>query len=199
MSRPTTLTLSCLLALVGLEELLGEALVEFMEGDDPGIRDVVVGDVADFWHVRHQISESLREEGQVLGLDVSVPRSRMAEFTAEVARRVAEVAPDARVADFGHWGDGGSHLNLVWDPASAPEGRKGELQRIAYDVCVTGFGGSYSAEHCVGPHNVEAYREYTSPWVRDVWDKQCGSVELSMCARTLTDRGGWVVAISNVM
>ena len=103
-----------------LEELLGEALVEFMEGDDPGIRDVVVGDVADFWHVRHQISESLREEGQVLGLDVSVPRSRMAEFTAEVARRVAEVAPDARVADFGHWGDGGSHLNLSLIHISEP-------------------------------------------------------------------------------
>ena len=167
-------------ATLDLEELLGEALVEFMEGEDPGIRDVVVGDVADFWHVRHQISESLREEGQVLGLDVSVPRSRMAEFTAEVARRVAEVAPDARVADFGHWGDGGSHLNLVWDPASAPEGRKGELQRIAYDVCVKGFGGSYSAEHCVGPHNVEAYREYTSPWVREV------------CARIGVERFGTV-------
>ena len=118
--------------------------------------------------------------GRSSASDVSVPRSRMAEFTAEVARRVAEVAPDARVADFGHWGDGGSHLNLVWDPASAPEGRKEELQRIAYDVCVTGFGGSYSAEHCVGPHNVEAYREYTSPWVREV------------CARIGVERFGTV-------
>ena len=67
----------------------------------------------------------------------------------------------------GHWATEAAPQPGV-DPASAPEGRKGELQRIAYDVCVTGFGGSYSAEHCVGPHNVEAYREYTSPWVREV-------------------------------
>lgn len=163
-----------------LEELLGEALVEFMEGDDAGVRDVVVGDVADFWHVRHQISESLREEGQVLGLDVSVPRSRMAAFTEAVRSAVAETAPDVRVADFGHWGDGGSHLNLVWDPAGAPAERKTELQKLAYEICVRDFGGSYSAEHCVGPHNIDAYHTYTSPWVREI------------CARIGAERFGTV-------
>lgn len=151
-----------------LEELLGAALVDFMERDHAGVRDVVVGDVADFWHVRHQISESLREEGQVLGLDVSVPRSAMARFTEDVRGRVAAVAPDVRVADFGHWGDGGSHLNLVWDPAAAPDGRKAELQRLVYDLCVREYGGSYSAEHGVGPHNIAAYLEYTPEWVREV-------------------------------
>jgi len=28
--------------------------------------------------------------------------------------------PFVRVCDFGHWGDGGVHLNLVWSGAEAP-------------------------------------------------------------------------------
>ena len=163
-----------------LEELLGNALMEHMESAEGDIEDVVVGDVKDFWHVRHQVSESLREEGTVLGLDVSVPRSSMAVFTEEVTEKLAESHPFVTVADFGHWGDGGSHLNLVWDPAAAPESTKRELQREVYGLCVNGYGGSYSAEHGVGPHNIDAYHEFTSSYVRNV------------CARIAPERFGTV-------
>lgn len=153
-----------------LEELLGEALAEYMEAAEGAIEDVVLGDVSDFWHIRHQISESLREEGLVLGLDVSVPRSAMATFTDEVTSLLAASHPHVRVADFGHWGDGGSHLNLVWKEESVPDSGalKKELQTLIYELCVTRYGGSYSAEHCVGPHNIDAYEKYTSDYVREL-------------------------------
>lgn len=163
-----------------LEELLGAALMEHMEAAEGDIEDVVIGDVKDFWHVRHQVSECLREEGTVLGLDVSVPRSAMAAFTDDVRARLAISHPFVSVADFGHWGDGGSHMNLVWDPAAAPEGTKHALQREIYDLCLEGYGGSYSAEHGVGPHNIDAYHKYTSAYVRDV------------CARVAPERFGTV-------
>lgn len=149
-----------------LEEALGEALMGALEEDGvQDIDDVIVGDVRDFWHLRHQISECLKDEGPVLGLDVSVPRSRMAEFTTAVTEAVTDRCPRARVCDFGHWGDGGSHLNIVL-PEDAAAALKSELQDLAYDICVTRFGGSYSAEHCVGPHNRAAYERYTPDFVR---------------------------------
>lgn len=158
-----------------LEDVLGNALAEAMEVMPEGIDDVVVGDVEDFWSIRHQVSESLREEGPVLGLDVSTPRGDMARFTAEVERRVHEVAPDARVCDFGHWGDGGSHLNLVLNRDMAPNdlaALKRRLQSVVYAICVEEYGGSYSAEHGVGPHNIAAYHRYTDPVVR----RLCASI-----------------------
>jgi len=77
-----------------------------------------------------------------------------------------------RVVDFGHWGDGGTHLNLVYDPETMSIDPS-ILQQIVYDLCVDGFGGSYSAEHGVGPHNQCHYRRFTSPDVRDV----CGALK----------------------
>lgn len=150
-----------------LEDLLGEALVAHMETEGAGIDDVLVGNVGDFWHIRHQVSESLKEEGEVLGLDISVPRSRMAEFTTEVKSLVAHRDPTTRVADFGHWGDGGSHLNLVMTGPDIPA-RKHDLQSAIYELCVTRYGGSYSAEHGIGPHNRSAYDRFTSDFVRRV-------------------------------
>ena len=150
-----------------LEELLSDVLVQHMESESAGIDEVLVGAASDFWHIRHQISESLREEGEVLGLDISVPRSRMAAFTEDVRNRVAALDPMTAMADFGHWGDGGSHLNLLLTGDDIAE-RKRALQDMVYEVCVTEYGGSYSAEHGIGPHNRAAYERYTSEFVRRV-------------------------------
>ena len=153
-----------------LETLLAERLGEFMENND-GIVDALTGNVEDFWGIRHQISESLRHEGHVLALDLSVPRSRLAVFTRAATALLAESHPFVSVCDFGHWGDGGTHFNLVWDAESAPRDvptLTRELQDALYDLCVTEFAGSYSAEHGVGPHNRRYYDRYLHPVVARV-------------------------------
>ncbi|MBK8978952.1 MAG: FAD-binding oxidoreductase [Planctomycetes bacterium] len=147
-----------------LQAALEEALVAHAEGDPRGgIVDVLIGDGEDFWAIRHQITESVREEGRVLAFDVAVPRARLAEFTEAVRAALAQAYPFVRLCDYGHWGDGGSHLNLVWDRSAAPADEASfwsALQTLVYDLCVHGFDGSFSAEHGVGPHNHAFYRRY---------------------------------------
>ncbi len=155
---------------LNLAGVLEERLGAFLEGEaGEGITDVFLGKPEDFWAIRHHISESLRSEGKVLAFDISVPRSRMAAFTDAAVALLAKDYSFVRACDFGHWGDGGTHLNLVWDETTAPVATAElvpELQSRIYDLAVKGFDGSYSAEHGVGPHNQRFYDAYTPEAVR---------------------------------
>ncbi len=152
-----------------LSGFMEEALSAHLESDDGvSITDVFPMKPEDAWEIRHHISESLRSEGYVLGLDISVPRSKMPAFTESVTTWITHAHPGVRVCDFGHWGDGGTHLNLVWPP-EAPQGAViAEIQRKVYDLAVGEFGGSYSAEHGVGPHNQGFYDAYTPEATQNV-------------------------------
>lgn len=158
---------------LSLDELLEGTLGELFEEDEGafGITDIFPGKPADQWDIRHHVSESHRHEGEVLGLDISVPRASMAAFVEAARALVAEKHPFVRVCDFGHWGDGGVHLNLIWkeDEAKRPAAElKAELQPLLYELAVARFRGSFSAEHGVGPHNQAFYDRYTPDLVRDV-------------------------------
>lgn len=153
-----------------LSELLEETLADHVETvSDGDVLDAIVGKPEEFWHLRHQVSESLAHAGRVLALDLSVPRSQMARFTRSVREMVAAYNAAAgaelvRVGDFGHWGDGGTHLNLFWDPEKIPgnsDELAAELQAGAYEICVREYSGSFSAEHGVGPHNQAHYARFT--------------------------------------
>jgi FAD/FMN-containing dehydrogenase len=151
-----------------LESTLG-AMLESEAGKD--LTDIFPGKPAELWDIRHHVSESHRHEGEVLGLDISVPRSSMPALVEAARDRLAPDYPFIRVCDFGHWGDGGVHLNLVWkkDEAARPTPElKAELQLLIYDLAVTRFRGSYSAEHGVGPHNQAFYDRYTPKLVREI-------------------------------
>ena len=158
---------------LSLDELLEGTLGELFEGEDggEGITDIFPGKPAEQWDIRHHVSESHRHEGEVLGLDISVPRASMAEFVDAARALVAPQYPFVRLCDFGHWGDGGVHLNFIWkgDDAGRPAAEvKAELQPLLYELAVARFRGSFSAEHGVGPHNQAFYDRYTPELVRDV-------------------------------
>jgi FAD/FMN-containing dehydrogenase len=150
---------------LNLPDLLESALAEYLEGHDEEITDVIMGRPDEFWALRHHISESLRDEGRVLAFDLAVPRSRLPAFTEAVKAWLKNEHPCFRVCDFGHWGDGGTHLNLVWREQDSPTPAKElvpQVQRRIYDIAVLEFAGSYSAEHGVGPHNQASFDAYTS-------------------------------------
>jgi FAD/FMN-containing dehydrogenase len=157
---------------LALDDLLEATLGSFLEEPGgEGITDVFPGKPADLWDIRHHVSESHRHEGEVLGFDISVPRSSMAAFVDAARALLAPRWPFLRVCDFGHWGDGGVHLNLIWKREDAPKPTpemKAELQPLVYDLAVTRFRGSFSAEHGVGPHNQLFYDRYTPERVREV-------------------------------
>ena len=155
-----------------LDEVLESTLGALLEGEaGEGITDIFPGKPPELWDIRHHVSESHRHEGEVLGLDISIPRSSMASFVDAARALVAARYAFMRVCDFGHWGDGGVHLNLVWKkedvPRPTPE-LKAEVQPLVYDLAVTRFRGSFSAEHGIGPHNQAFYDRYTPELVREV-------------------------------
>jgi FAD/FMN-containing dehydrogenase len=161
---------------LALDDLLESALGELVEDDSAGgITDVFPGKPADLWDVRHHVSESLRHEGEVVAFDISVPRARMAAFV-EAAREAVKAYPFIRPCDYGHWGDGGVHMNLIWKKADTPRPTaelKAELQPLIYDLAVTRFQGSFSAEHGIGPHNQAFYDRYTPALVKEI----CGDLK----------------------
>jgi FAD/FMN-containing dehydrogenase len=151
-------------AQLDLSELLAQLLVQSMESDEPAIMDAVAGRPEDFWALRHSISDGIRAAGVVVGFDISVPRSRLPALRAELLQLLGASYPQLRICDFGHCGDGGDHFNLVW-PRSAGEYDPGvvdAVRELIYERVVCGYGGSFSAEHGVGPHNIAFYRRYSS-------------------------------------
>ena len=98
--------------------------------------------------------------------DVSVRRPWYGVLRARTQALLATLAPGAVLSDFGHVGDGGVHLNVLYPhgvPAPTPE-QVVELRTAVYDV-VEALGGSFSAEHGVGPTNAVWAARATDPLV----------------------------------
>ena len=135
-----------------------DALVDALDRLGSLVSDAAVLPPERAWALRHGLSEALAREGTVLGLDVSVPRDAIEPVRREVGLVVEDLVPGARLADFGHVGDGGLHLNVIL-PATASKSDASTLRRAVYDL-VTRAGGSFSAEHGLGPVNVAWWLEH---------------------------------------
>jgi FAD/FMN-containing dehydrogenase len=121
-------------------------------------------DPAAAWGLRHRVSESLRTYGVVLGHDVSAPLPSLMDVRQRAIDAVTAVAPQAVMCDFGHAGDGGLHLNVLVPRELGPP--RPELRaaiRRSIDEIVAAAGGSYSAEHGLGPLNAERWLATTPP------------------------------------
>jgi FAD/FMN-containing dehydrogenase len=105
-----------------------------------------------FWAIREGMSEAQSFEGGSIKHDISLPLSAMPAFIDEAAAAVERIVPGARVACFGHMGDGNLHYNV-----SQPEGMdkqaylaRWEEMNEAVHAVVARHGGSFSAEHGIG-------------------------------------------------
>lgn len=161
---------SCSTAATGLD--LVQTLNRFLESKlESLISNAVIGNAKDLWRVRHGITEGARKVGKPIAFDVSVPRSRIMEFRQRATDIVTKDFPYLTVIDFGHIADGGVHFNLVWPHAARPAYDAvvvSDLRDRIYALVVEQFGGSYSAEHGVGPHNATYYQRYTDGDVKRI-------------------------------
>lgn len=132
------------------------------------IDDAVVLAPAAAWALRHSVTEGLAHRGTVVGIDVSVPRGELPDLVRAIAAELEVTVPGAQLADFGHWGDGGVHANVVltedrFGRDAEPVAEVVERVRSAVlPLVVDRFGGSFSAEHGVGPINADWWRSTTS-------------------------------------
>jgi glycolate oxidase len=104
---------------------------------------------AELWSVRRDISLALRATGLLkINHDVVVPRGRVPELYAEVARLKAQY--QLTVAAFGHAGDGNIHVNLMVNPEDAAEMARARQAERALFERVVALEGSISGEHGIG-------------------------------------------------
>jgi FAD/FMN-containing dehydrogenase len=117
------------------------------------------------WAIRENQSPAQKPEGATWKHDVSVPVSQVARFLREATAAMAAFAPGARIAAFGHVGDGNIHYDVLRpDGGSDAEhsARRDEGSRIVHDLVVS-LGGSISAEHGLGSMKTAEALRYKSP------------------------------------
>lgn len=128
-----------------------DALARAVAGTE-GVEDVAVADGprqrTELWRYREEHTPSIGVVCVPRKFDVTLPMARLAEFLTDVADRVGEIVPGARVIHFGHVGDGNIHVNVL-----PPAGERGPVdERVDEAVLrhVVELGGSISAEHGIG-------------------------------------------------
>lgn len=148
-----------------LEEVVGSAL----EGGE--VIDAVIAtseqQAADFWHIRHSVSEANKKEGVSITHDVAVRSSDVAPFIAAADEVAATRFPQALTEVVCHLGDGNVHYILMftrefWAALPDPEAFALEVERAIHDVAAR-FGGTFSAEHGVGRKLTEELQRLADP------------------------------------
>ena len=144
------------------------AVLETLTGTG-AVAGTVVGDPADLWEVRHTIPTITEAMSPVISFDISTSRSALTALRASLANKLARAHPGISPIELGHYGDGGLHYILPLPHGLADEPAAVDaLSRLVLDTVVHDFGGSFAAEHGVGPKNADAYNRYVPAPVRDI-------------------------------
>jgi FAD/FMN-containing dehydrogenase len=101
----------------------------------------------DLWAIRDDIHWMIEQMFPPLAFDISLGIPDMAAYVEEVRRDLLEVWPEARMAVFGHIGDGNIHLVITI--GSMDEQDKQRVEHIVYDALAR-RSGVISAEHGIG-------------------------------------------------
>ncbi|MCF3948389.1 FAD-binding oxidoreductase [Acidiphilium sp. AL] len=123
----------------------------------------------DFWAIREHIAESQKREGTSVKNDVSVPIASVPDLLDRTRAMLTARYPGARMAAFGHIGDGNIHLNVIQPEGEEPGAFDGRAEDLMEDVnaIVAGLGGSFSAEHGVGMIKRPAFAHWRAAAERD--------------------------------
>jgi FAD/FMN-containing dehydrogenase len=132
------------------------------------VRDAVVAQTdaqaKALWAIRENQSPAQKPEGATWKHDIAVPVSRVPAFLAEATAAMRTFAPGARIAAFGHVGDGNIHYDVLRaDGGSDAEhsARRDAGSRIVHDI-VAKLDGSISAEHGLGSMKTAEGARYKS-------------------------------------
>ncbi len=168
----------CLVELsIGSPAVDGRALIEaiFEEAFEAGhVVDAVLAEsrqqAADFWHLRHGMSEVQKHEGGSIKHDISVPVSAIPAFLARAIPACEAAIPGCRPVPFGHMGDGNLHFNIS-QPVGADKAaflaRWEEINSMVHAIVID-MGGSISAEHGIGTLKRDHLPEVKDPVEMDI-------------------------------
>ena len=152
-----------------LNDILEKTLGEFLEKGT--VLDAAIAaseqQAADFWHVRHSVSEANKKEGIGIVHDVAVRTSDVAAFIADADKVAAARYPQAVTEVVCHLGDGNVHYILMfsrdfWSTLKDPEAFALEVEQAVHDVAAK-YSGTFSAEHGVGRKLTEELQRLADP------------------------------------
>ncbi|ODT89355.1 FAD-binding oxidoreductase [Phenylobacterium sp. SCN 70-31] len=136
--------------------------------EDGLVRDAVVAQTEAqakaLWAIRENQSPAQKPEGATWKHDVAVPVSQVPTFLAEADAAMQAFAPGARIAAFGHVGDGNIHYDVLRPDGGSDAqhaARRDAGSRIVHDL-VARLGGSISAEHGLGAMKTAEAARYKS-------------------------------------
>jgi len=118
-----------------------------------------------FWSIRENQSPAQKPEGATWKHDISVPVSKVADFLNQATAAMNRFAPEARIAAFGHVGDGNIHYDVLVAEGgddAAHAARRDQGSRMVHDIAMA-LGGSISAEHGLGAMKTAEAARYKSP------------------------------------
>jgi len=145
-----------------IERLLAGALEDGLIGD--AVLAQSEGQVRSLWRLREDLSAAQKPEGVNWKHDISVPVSRIPEFLTRADAALLHRWPGARIAAFGHVGDGNLHYNIAQpeggDPVAFDRDRDAGAE-VVHDI-VAALGGSISAEHGLGAMKTAEALRYKS-------------------------------------
>jgi FAD/FMN-containing dehydrogenase len=120
--------------------------------------------------IRHSITEASnlrmrRQGGGRLSFDTATPVDRFGDYLAALTREITTAAPGVEVITFGHAGVGGAHIHLIGSAEQPVAALADRLVAQVFDITAR-FGGTFSAEHGVGPKWGAAFQCRADPALR---------------------------------
>jgi FAD/FMN-containing dehydrogenase len=109
---------------------------------------------ADFWEVRHSVSEGNKKAGMGINTDCAVPVSAVPEFIERATAATHAILPGVPVIVVAHLGDGNVHFIPLasfaqWRAFDDADAVSHRVKRAVNEVAHA-LGGTFSAEHGIG-------------------------------------------------
>jgi FAD/FMN-containing dehydrogenase len=133
-----------------IEAIFADGLAAGLVED--GVRARSLAEAAEFWRLRHELSEVQKRLGGSIKHDVAVPVGKVPELIARSSDAMTKLVPGALPFPFGHVGDGNIHLNLTQPPGMDKDAflaRWSDVNAAVHAIAME-LGGTISAEHGIG-------------------------------------------------
>ena len=137
-----------------LEETLGTA------AEEGALLDAAIAtsgqQQADWWEVRHSVSEGNKKAGIGINTDPAVPLSAIAAFIAQATEAAHRIVPGAPIIIVAHLGDGNVHFIpqlafAQWNAlTTAQQEQLSHAVKQAVNEVACALAGTFSAEHGIG-------------------------------------------------
>jgi FAD/FMN-containing dehydrogenase len=120
--------------------------------------------------IRHSITEASGARMRALGggrlsFDTAAPVAVFGAYLAALEQALKDADTGVQFVAFGHAGVGGAHLHLIGSSDKPVAAHADALVGIVFDVTAQ-FGGTFSAEHGVGPKWGEEFRHRAPAAIR---------------------------------